>query len=92
LNRLRIHACIEPLIIAAHRQLSVMHPVFKLLQPHMRYTLKSNATAREVLINAEGSVETNYTPGRFCMQITCAAYKDWWRFDMEGLPADLIRR
>ncbi|WJX52132.1 linoleate 13S-lipoxygenase [Trifolium repens] len=89
---LRIHACMEPLIIAAHRQLSVMHPVFKLLQPHMRYTLKTNATAREVLINAEGSIETNYTPGRYCMQITCAAYKDWWRFDMEGLPADLIRR
>ncbi|CAJ2678553.1 unnamed protein product [Trifolium pratense] len=89
---LRIHACIEPLIIAAHRQLSVMHPVFKLLHPHMRYTLKTNATAREVLINAEGSIEKNYTPGRYSMQITCAAYKDWWRFDMEGLPADLIRR
>ncbi|GAU47436.1 hypothetical protein TSUD_86400 [Trifolium subterraneum] len=66
--------------------------VFKLLHPHMRYTLKTNATAREVLINAEGSIEKNYTPGRYCMQITCAAYKDWWRFDMEGLPADLIRR
>ncbi|KAJ1405455.1 Lipoxygenase, plant [Sesbania bispinosa] len=89
---LRIHACMEPLIIAAHRQLSVMHPIFKLLHPHMRYTLKANATTREVLINAEGNVETNYTPGKFCMQISCAAYKNWWRFDMEGLPADLIRR
>ncbi|KAJ1407538.1 Lipoxygenase, plant [Sesbania bispinosa] len=89
---LRIHACMEPLIIAAHRQLSVMHPIFKLLHPHMRYTLKTNATAREVLINAEGTIETNYTPGRYCMQISCAAYKNWWRFDMEGLPADLIRR
>lgn len=82
----------EPLIIAAHRQLSVMHPVFKLLKPHMRYTIKTNAIAREVLINAEGSIETNYTPEKYCMQISCAAYKDWWRFDMESLPADLIRR
>ncbi|XP_027345597.1 linoleate 13S-lipoxygenase 3-1, chloroplastic-like isoform X2 [Abrus precatorius] len=89
---LRIHACMEPLMIAAHRQLSVMHPIFKLLHPHMRYTLKTNATTRQILINAEGTVETDHTPGRYCMQISSAAYKDWWRFDMEGLPADLIRR
>jgi len=69
-----------------------MHPIFKLLDPHMRYTLKSNAITRDVLINAGGTTETYYTPGKYCMQITCAAYKDWWRFDMEGLPADLLRR
>ncbi|KAL2344047.1 hypothetical protein Fmac_005332 [Flemingia macrophylla] len=89
---LRIHACMEPLIIAAHRQLSVMHPIFKLLNPHMRYTLKTNAISRQTLINAEGTIETDHTPGRYCMQISSAVYKDWWRFDMEGLPADLIRR
>ncbi|KAK7369025.1 hypothetical protein VNO80_11059 [Phaseolus coccineus] len=89
---LRIHACMEPLIIAAHRQLSVMHPIFKLLHPHMRYTLKTNAIARQTLINAEGTIETDHTPGRYCMQMTSAAYKDWWRFDMEGFPDDLIRR
>ncbi|XP_027918536.1 linoleate 13S-lipoxygenase 3-1, chloroplastic-like [Vigna unguiculata] len=89
---LRIHACMEPLIIAAHRQLSVMHPIFKLLHPHMRYTLKTNATARQTLITAEGTIETDHTPGRYCMQMTSAAYKDWWRFDLEGFPEDLIRR
>ncbi|KAL2627323.1 hypothetical protein GLYMA_07G196800v4 [Glycine max] len=89
---LRIHACMEPLIIATHRQLSVMHPIFKLLHPHMRYTLKTNAIARQTLINAEGTIETDHTPGRYCMQFSSAAYKDWWRFDMEGFPADLIRR
>ncbi|KAF2303329.1 hypothetical protein GH714_016762 [Hevea brasiliensis] len=26
------------------------------------------------------------------MEITQSAYRDWWRFDLEGLPADLIRR
>jgi len=82
----------EPLIIATHRQLSVMHPIFKLLHPHMRYTLKTNAIARQTLINAEGTIETDHTPGRYCMQFSSAAYKDWWRFDMEGFPADLIRR
>ncbi|XP_059438696.1 linoleate 13S-lipoxygenase 3-1, chloroplastic-like [Corylus avellana] len=86
------HACMEPFIIAAHRQLSVMHPIFKLLDPHMRYTLKINAMARETLINAGGIIETNFTPGKYCMQISCAAYRDWWRFDLQSLPADLIRR
>ena len=82
----------EPFIIAAHRQLSAMHPIYKFLNPHMRYTLKINALARETLINAGGIIETEFTPGKYCMQISCAAYRDWWRFDLEGLPADLIRR
>lgn len=90
---LRIHACMEPFIIAAHRQLSTMHPIFKLLDPHMRYTLEINALARETLINADGDlIESFFTPGKYCMQMSCAAYRDWWRFDLEGLPADLIRR
>lgn len=89
---LRVHACMEPFIIAAHRQLSVMHPIFKLLDPHMRYTLKINTMARESLINAEGTTETFFTPGKYCMQLSCAAYRDQWRFDLEALPDDLIRR
>lgn len=30
---LRTHAALEPFIIAAHRQLSCMHPIYKLLEP-----------------------------------------------------------
>ncbi|KAJ9168849.1 hypothetical protein P3X46_020333 [Hevea brasiliensis] len=89
---LRVHACMEPFIIAAHRQLSVMHPVCKLLKPHMRDTLAINAQAREVLVNAKGIIECYFTAEKYCMEITQSAYRDWWRFDLEGLPADLIRR
>ncbi|KAF2323575.1 hypothetical protein GH714_036188 [Hevea brasiliensis] len=88
---LRTHASMEPFILAAHRQMSAMHPIFKLLDPHMRYTLEINALARQSLINADGVIESCFTPGRYCMEISAAAYKNW-RFDMEGLPADLIRR
>jgi lipoxygenase len=89
---LRTHACLEPFILAAHRQMSGMHPIFKLLDPHMRYTMEINALARQNLINADGVIESCFTPGRYCMEISAAAYKSSWRFDLEGLPADLIRR
>ncbi|XP_065878292.1 linoleate 13S-lipoxygenase 3-1, chloroplastic-like [Euphorbia lathyris] len=88
---LRTHACIEPFIIAAHRQLSIMHPIYKLLHPHMRYTLNINAEARESLINAGGIIESFFAPAKYSMDISSAAYRNW-RFDMEGLPADLLRR
>ncbi|XP_057535610.1 linoleate 13S-lipoxygenase 3-1, chloroplastic [Amaranthus tricolor] len=88
---LRTHAALEPFIIAAHRQLSCMHPIYKLMEPHMRYTLHINALARQSLINGDGVIEDCFTPGRYSMEISAAAYKNW-RFDLEGLPSDLIRR
>ncbi|KAF8011508.1 hypothetical protein BT93_J1958 [Corymbia citriodora subsp. variegata] len=89
---LRTHACMEPFILAAHRQMSAMHPIFKLLDPHMRYTLEINALARQSLISADGVIESCFTPGRYCMEISAAAYTNFWRFDKEDLPSDLIRR
>ncbi|XVE88049.1 hypothetical protein DITRI_Ditri19aG0037500 [Diplodiscus trichospermus] len=88
---LRTHACMEPFIIAARRHLSVMHPIHKLLHPHMRYTLDINARARELLISAGGIIESLFSTKECSMEITSFAYKNW-RFDMESLPADLIRR
>ncbi|GJY98477.1 lipoxygenase 3, chloroplastic-like protein [Tanacetum coccineum] len=29
---------------------------------------------------------------KYSTKMACAAYRDWWRFDLEGLPKDLIRR
>ncbi|URE48430.1 hypothetical protein MUK42_07522 [Musa troglodytarum] len=80
---LRTHASMEPFILAAHRQLSAMHPVFKLLHPHMRYTLEINALARQSLINADGVIESCFTPGAVCMEMSAAYYKHHWRFDLE---------
>ncbi|CAL8131107.1 unnamed protein product [Prunus armeniaca] len=88
---LRTHATLEPFILAAHRQLSAMHPIYKLLDPHMRYTLEINALARQILINADGVIESCFTPGRYAMEISSSAYKNW-RFDRESLPADLVQR
>ncbi|KAL0904751.1 hypothetical protein M5K25_026899 [Dendrobium thyrsiflorum] len=89
---LRTHCCAEPYIIASNRQLSAMHPIYRLLFPHFRYTMEINALARESLINAGGIIEGGFSPGKFSVELSSVAYDQLWRFDMEALPADLIRR
>uniref|UniRef100_A0A0D3FEK9 Lipoxygenase n=1 Tax=Oryza barthii TaxID=65489 RepID=A0A0D3FEK9_9ORYZ len=76
---LRTHATMEPFILAAHRHMSAMHPIFKLLHPHMRYTLEINALARQSLINADGVIESCFTPGPVSGEISAAYYRNHWR-------------
>ncbi|KAI3745536.1 hypothetical protein L1987_58650 [Smallanthus sonchifolius] len=75
---LRVHACMEPFIIATHRHLSSLHPIFKLLSLHMKHALAINAMARESLISAEGIIECGFSPGKYSNEMVCAAYRDWW--------------
>ncbi|CAN6802964.1 lipoxygenase 2, chloroplastic-like [Brassica napus] len=89
---LRTHCCIEPYIIAANRQLSAMHPIYRLLHPHFRYTMEINARARQVLINEGGIIESCFWPGKYSLELSSDVYDKLWRFDREGLPADLISR
>ncbi|KAF5735752.1 linoleate 13S-lipoxygenase 2-1 chloroplastic-like [Tripterygium wilfordii] len=89
---LRTHCSTEPYIIATNRQLSVMHPIYRLLHPHFRYTMEINALARQLLINADGIIESSFSPGKYSMEISSVAYDQVWRFDYEALPKDLIRR
>ncbi|CAL9003915.1 unnamed protein product [Prunus brigantina] len=89
---LRTHCATEPYIIAANRQLSAMHPIYRLLHPHFPYTMEINALARESLINAGGIIEGCFSPEKYSIELSSVAYDQLWRFDMEALPADLIRR
>ncbi|GFZ20737.1 lipoxygenase 2 [Actinidia rufa] len=89
---LRTHCATEPYIIASHRQLSAMHPIFRLLHPHFRYTMEINSLARSALINADGIIETSFSPDKYSMELSSVAYDLQWRFDHEALPADLISR
>ncbi|PKA62901.1 Linoleate 13S-lipoxygenase 2-1, chloroplastic [Apostasia shenzhenica] len=89
---LRTHSAAEPYIIAANRQLSALHPIYRLLHPHFRFTMEINALAREYLISAGGIIEVSFSPERYSMELSSAAYDQLWRFDMEALPADLVRR
>lgn len=85
------HAVIEPFIIATNRQLSVLHPIYKLLQPHFRDTMNINGLARQILINAGGVLERTVFPARFAMEMSSFVYKNWVLTD-HALPVDLLKR
>ncbi|KAM7523359.1 hypothetical protein LguiA_013261 [Lonicera macranthoides] len=91
IERLRTHCVTEPYIIASNRQLSAMHPIYRLLHPHFRFTLAINAEARQSLINAKGTIEMGFAPGKYSMELSSIAY-DQWNFLFQGLPADLLVR
>ncbi|XP_054793631.1 linoleate 13S-lipoxygenase 2-1, chloroplastic-like isoform X1 [Prosopis cineraria] len=89
---LRSHCAVEPFVIATNRQLSAMHPIYRLLHPHLRYTMEINALARQALISANGIIEISFSTGKYSMEFSSEVYDQLWRFDLQALPNDLIDR
>jgi len=90
-GRLSTHAIVEPFVIATNRQLSVVHPIYKLLFPHYRDTMNINSLARKALVNADGIIEKTFLWGRYSMEMSAVIYKDWV-FTDQALPNDLVKR
>ena len=68
-----------------------MHPIHRLLDPHLKDTMHVNALARSILINSGGILEKTLFTNEISMELSSALYKDW-RFDEQALPVDLLKR
>jgi arachidonate 15-lipoxygenase len=53
----RTHLFLEPLVVATYRQLSVNHPLYRLLVPHFKGTIFINYLAKQKLIAPGGGVD-----------------------------------
>jgi len=83
------HLVTETLIVATHRQLSPMHPILTLLQPHFRFTLPINEGAKHSLIIPGGVVASVLSPS---IEGSLSMVRDArlaWRFD-QNLPHRLF--
>lgn len=53
------HLLVEVFLIATLRNLPTVHPIYKLLIPHFRYTLPLNISARKILFGPKGPFKTS---------------------------------
>ncbi|KAK3282481.1 hypothetical protein CYMTET_9785 [Cymbomonas tetramitiformis] len=88
---LKTFACMEPFVLSMHRNLSTMHPIYKLLRPYFRYSLAYNAMARESLTSKGGMFEALFSLGDQSLNLAIAEYQNW-KFEDFGLPSSLESR
>lgn len=60
---LRTHLFMEPIAVATWRQLPSLHPLWKLLTPHLRGVFAINTVGREKLIPAGGVADHTLSVG-----------------------------
>ena len=87
------HMLMDGVCIVTHRNLSLSHPIFKLLAPHFLYLIAVNYVGMGPLVGLGGWVDDTMTyEGKGMMQTVAKALRRW-RLDVEGtLPEELKSR
>ncbi|XP_052808117.1 polyunsaturated fatty acid 5-lipoxygenase-like [Mya arenaria] len=87
------HLIMEGFAIAAHRHLSKLHPIFKLLAPHFLYLMAINDLGLKELLAKGELIDKLMSMGSEGADYLIAKHKDTWRLNVEGcLPADIVDR
>ena len=89
---LRTHLCMEPVAMATYRNLPSLHPVYKLLLPHIRGVNAINTLGRDQLISPGGAADRVLAIGAGGH---IALMKKWYKtmtWDMFDIPNLLKKR
>ncbi|XP_063042919.1 hydroperoxide isomerase ALOXE3-like [Engraulis encrasicolus] len=89
---LRTHLLAEAYAIATLRHLPSAHPLYKLLVPHLRYTLHVNTLGRESLISEDGAISMYTSTGREGMEVVMKKAMQAVKYSALCLPEDIIAR
>ncbi|MFV1873753.1 MAG: lipoxygenase family protein [Oleiphilus sp.] len=84
------HLTLEPMIVAAHRQLPKAHPLMVLLTPHFRFTLEINDGALHSLIVPGGVVASVISTSHQATGELLVRAHEAWKFD-EQFPDRLFQ-
>ncbi|XP_063297704.1 arachidonate 12-lipoxygenase, 12R-type-like [Pelobates fuscus] len=86
------HLFAEVFTIATTRQLPMGHPVYKLIIPHLRYTLMINVLGRQALFNPGGTFDQIMTIGIKGMQALSKKVAAELTYDSLCVPKDIENR
>ncbi|XP_063807650.1 polyunsaturated fatty acid lipoxygenase ALOX15B-like [Pseudophryne corroboree] len=86
------HLFAEVFNIATTRQLPMSHPVYKLIIPHLRYTLETNVLGRAILFNPGALFDQVIGSGKGGLQILLKKGTDEVTYSSLCLPDDIQAR
>ncbi|CAH2223238.1 hydroperoxide isomerase ALOXE3-like [Pelobates cultripes] len=89
---LRTHFLAEVFNIATARQLPMGHPMYKLVVPHLRYTLEINVLARNQLIGPGGLFDKAFVTGNGGVPVLVKKSMDELTYSCLCLPDDIKER